>query len=222
MESSNKKATSRTWATIVYQESAKENWQTELENLKIPCYISPLHDKDVEEEGEESVKSEEYENDKEQNEEYENEKNFKKPHWHILLIFSGQKSRNIVKKITEQVGGVGTELVQDRLAYIKYLCHLNNPDKYQYNVEDVISLNVTNSYKDVVEKADSDRIYKIINEMIEWNKLHDNIYFCDLVEYARKERPEWFRILVDRNNSLIMEYLRSKGFKKRNLDCNIL
>lgn len=42
---------SRTFATIVYEESAKENWRDELEALHIPVLVSPVHDRDVDPNG---------------------------------------------------------------------------------------------------------------------------------------------------------------------------
>lgn len=42
----------RNFGTVVYPESAPENWQTILSELCIPCFISPLHDKDINPDGE--------------------------------------------------------------------------------------------------------------------------------------------------------------------------
>lgn len=42
---------SRTWAALVYPESAAEGWRETLEELHITGFISPLHDKDVNPDG---------------------------------------------------------------------------------------------------------------------------------------------------------------------------
>ena len=41
----------RNYATLVYPDSAPENWQEILSELKVPVFISPLHDKDVNADG---------------------------------------------------------------------------------------------------------------------------------------------------------------------------
>ena len=42
----------RNYATIVYQESAPAGWLDILDELHIPAFVSPLHDKDLNKEGE--------------------------------------------------------------------------------------------------------------------------------------------------------------------------
>ena len=39
------------YATIIYEESVVSNWQEVLENLHVPCLISPWHSKDLDENG---------------------------------------------------------------------------------------------------------------------------------------------------------------------------
>ena len=56
----------RDWTFIVYPESAPDNWRELLDDTHLRWIESPLHDKDVNEDGE-----------------------IKKPHWHILLSFEG-------------------------------------------------------------------------------------------------------------------------------------
>lgn len=41
----------RNFATVVYPESAPENWERILEEHCVPAFISPLHDKDIDAEG---------------------------------------------------------------------------------------------------------------------------------------------------------------------------
>ena len=81
----------RNFATVVYPESAPENWQETLAGEFIPSFISPLHDKDINPGGEP-----------------------KKPHYHVILMFEGKKSMEQVKEITAKIGGVG--LVGDSLS----------------------------------------------------------------------------------------------------------
>ena len=94
----------RNFATIVYPESAPADWQNILADLKIPCLISPLHDRDFNPTGEP-----------------------KKPHFHVLLTFEGKKSVEQIKELIRPFCGVGVEVVQSIRGYTRYLCHLDNP-----------------------------------------------------------------------------------------------
>ncbi|MEL1068170.1 Rep family protein, partial [Campylobacter coli] len=59
----------RNWTFFVYPESAPENWRDVLNEMHIPWIESPLHDKDVDSNGE-----------------------LEKAHWHILILFASKKS----------------------------------------------------------------------------------------------------------------------------------
>lgn len=180
---------SRTWATIVYQESCSETWLDDLEQLKIPCYISPLHDKDIAEDGSQ-----------------------KKPHYHVLLMFQGQKNRKNILELVQTFGGVGAEQVHSKESYLLYLCHLASPGKHVYDTADVICLNGATAYTEVIENTVIDK-YEITAQMLDWCNRYTIHHFCELVDYARTHRKDWFRILVDRNSHLLWEYIKSKTWK---------
>ena len=107
----------RNYATVVYPESAPENWKTLISESKIPVFISPLHDNDFNATGEP-----------------------KKPHYHVLTMFDTVKTKEQAETFFKTFGGVGCEVVNSTRAYGRYLCHLDNPDKAQYKIDDVISL----------------------------------------------------------------------------------
>ena len=104
----------RNYGTIVYPESAPQDWQTILAEMCIPCFISPLHDSDINPDGE-----------------------TKKPHYHVMIMFEGVKTVEQATEIFNQIGGVGHEIVQSARGYARYLCHLDNPEKHQYSPDDV-------------------------------------------------------------------------------------
>ena len=178
----------RIWACVVYRESCSEDWLAKVENLHIPCYISPLHDRDE-----------------------------KKEHWHCMFLFQGQKTREIVKDLFKSFGGVGAELVHHKQAYLLYLCHLASDDKVTYNKDDVIALNGATPYEMALDDVALSH-YDIIGEMIEWCSCHTT-YFCDLVDYARSCRKDWFKVLCDRNSHLLWEYIKSKTWQKSQEEC---
>lgn len=181
---------SRTWSTIVYQVSCNETWLDDLEQLKIPCYVSPLHDSDKNEDG-----------------------SLKKPHWHVMLMFQGQKNRKNIQELVKTFGGVGAEKVEHKDAYAKYLCHLCSPGKHVYDINDVICLNGAPDYAEFCMTNLQDK-YELLNQMLDWCNRYSIYYFCELVDYARLHRKDWFRLLADRNSHLLWEYIKSKTWKE--------
>ena len=176
----------RLWATVVYPESAPDDWQSIISDLMIPCYISPLHDRDLNSDG-----------------------TPKKAHHHVLFVFDCKKSRQQIEEITKQFGGVGQELVKSKRGYARYLCHLDNPEKAQYDIDDV------KSYGGLDYEADIGIVinkYKIIGEMIDFVSANNIIYYSDLCDYARANEPQWFRVLCD-SSWTVKEYIKSNAYK---------
>jgi hypothetical protein len=174
----------RNYATVVYPESAPPDWMEKAGELKIPCFISPLHDSDLNPTGEP-----------------------KKPHHHVMIMFEGVKTKEQAQEVFDQIGGVGCEAVQSMRGYARYLCHLDNPDKAQYKPDDVKCYGGSD-YADIIGLA-IDK-YKAIGEMLDFCDDNDILNYCDLLMYARMERFDWFRVLCDSGTYVIKEYMKSK------------
>ena len=173
----------RNFATVVYPDSAPENWQETLAGQFIPAFISPLHDKDKNPTGES-----------------------KKPHYHVMLIFDGKKSKDQAKAVFDQIGGVGCEVVNSIRGYARYLCHLDNPEKAQYNPEDVRSLCGADYNHTIGLAIDK---YKAIREMMAHCREYNIFSYSDLMDYCAEERPDWFRVLCDNGTLVMTNYLKS-------------
>lgn len=188
-KSSSGRGRTRNFATVVYPESAPENWQTVLSEQCVPCFVSPLHDKDINPTGEP-----------------------KKPHYHVLIMFEGVKSEDQAQVIFDLIGGVGCEKVQSIRGYARYLCHLDNPEKTQYNTEDVVMYGGAD-YLSVIGLA-TDK-YKAIGEMIDFCCANQVYSYSDLLEWCRSNRFDWFRVLCDNGTFVIKEYLKSKMWTEK-------
>jgi hypothetical protein len=182
-------ARTRNYATVVYPESAPENWQHILAEQFVPCLISPLHDADVNPTGEP-----------------------KKPHYHVVIMFDGPKTIDQAREICSAINGVGCEPIQSIRGYARYLCHLDNPDKAQYRQEDVRCL-CGADYSAVIGLP-TDK-YKAIGEMIDWCIEFNVLSYSDLVQYARNERFDWFRVLCDNGTVVMKEFLKSLDWTTR-------
>ena len=179
----------RNFATVVYPESAPENWQQILAEQFIPAFISPLHDKDVNPTGEP-----------------------KKPHYHVIVMFDGKKSEDQVRGIFALIGGVGCEVVKSSRGYSRYLCHLDNPEKVQYSPDDVRQLCGADYSSTIGIAIDK---YKAIDEIMDFIDLHNITSYRNLLQYCRKERRDWFRVLCDNGTYVVLEYLKSAQWSEQ-------
>lgn len=178
----------RNYATVVYPESAPDNWQEILSQQFVPAFISPLHDLDTNPDGE-----------------------VKKSHWHVLLAYDAPKSTDQAEDVFKSISGVGCEVVQSIRGYARYLCHLDNPEKHQYPPEDVRSLcgaDYSSIIGLVIDK------YKAINEMLQFVSEKNLYSYSELLDYCRIERFDWFRVLCDNGTIVVKEYLKSRLWTK--------
>lgn len=185
-QTTSKDGRSRNFATVVYPESAPENWLEILQQRCVPCLVSPLHELDCNPDGE-----------------------VKKAHYHVLLKFDGKKCTDTVKEICQSFGGVGCETVQSFRGYARYLCHLDNPEKAQYSVDDVKSFGGVDYLGEIGTVHNK---YKAIREMIDYCRVNKVTSFSVLFEYAMDERDDWFRVLCDNGTYPVKEYLKSASW----------
>lgn len=180
----------RNYACVVYPDSAPKDWIEILTGCFIPALISPLHDNDVNPGGE-----------------------VKKAHYHVILMFDSVKTSEQAKDIFDKIGGVGCEKVNSIRGYSRYLCHLDNPEKAQYDTASVRSL-CGADYSSIIGLP-TDK-YKAIGEMIDYCKEHNVYSYSELLEYCRETHFDWFRVLCDNGTVVIKEYLKSRSWTINN------
>ena len=179
---------SRTWGAVVYPESAPENWIEILDETRIQFAVSPLHDKDVNPDGE-----------------------IKKAHWHIILCWDGPATSVAVEKLVEKIGApTPIKLESVRGAY-RYFTHKDNPEKYQYDDKDIKVFNGfdVSSYISLTkeEKYEAIRqIKKLIHE-------RGIVEYMDLLDIVDDEDYTLFKVACD-NTILITAMLRSARHKR--------
>lgn len=175
----------RNWTFIVYPESAAENWREIINDIRVPWIESPLHDKDVNPDGE-----------------------IKKAHWHVLIFFNGKKSFSQVKKITDSINSTIPQQCENAKGMVRYFAHLDNPEKFEYSKNDIISYCGADINK-YLTSSGGDKL-KLIAEMQEWIDQNDCTEFSDLARYARAERfDDWYEIIVNQSTMFLNAYIRS-------------
>lgn len=182
----NKRA--RHWTFICYPESAPENWKEVIKATHIKTAISPLHDKDLNATGDE-----------------------KKPHWHVFLEYDSLKSYDQVIEITGYAGGTIPQIVQSPIGMIRYFIHKDNPDKFQYNWEDIEIYNGFDLEKyDSFTESEIDHIIADITKFIDDNNV---LEYADLIAYTRDPDNEhfedWYRT-IRKNTMFFNAYICSR------------
>lgn len=172
------------WWGYLYPESAPADW---LNRIRESGYevLAMLHDKDVTAAGE-----------------------VKKEHVHVAVRFDHAQNAKTAKKVLTEFGVLEAS-VQSRdswRAVARYMCHMDDPDKYQYNPDDVIEVGGAD-YFDAISRS-SDK-YRIICEMQDYIDEHSIMSFAEFNRYCRAEHKEWFYALCDNCAVIIREYIKS-------------
>lgn len=142
---------SRYWAFVMYPDSMPENWLSILNEYHLPMAISPLHDADLNADGEE-----------------------KKAHYHVLLVYGNTTTASNIAKISESVNGTIPIPVMSLKGYYRYLTHKDNPEKHQYNDKDIKHISGFDplDYWSLSAEEETHFITDIIR-IIEENKIHE-------------------------------------------------
>lgn len=145
----------RYWSFLLYLDSMNPNYIDFLNDLHIPVAISPLHDKDINPTGE-----------------------IKKPHYHVIVCFEGPTTyKNVYENICVPLGATIPKRVMSLRGYYRYLCHLDNAEKYQYNTNDITELG---DFK--IELSDTE-INMIKIKIIQDIEKHDLRNYKELCDY---------------------------------------
>lgn len=187
---SEKKSTSdnrvRNWTFVLYEDSSPDNWRDILDEMHIEWIESPWHDKDINGNGEP-----------------------KKKHKHILLLFPGKKSYEQIKEITDSVNSPIPERCHNARSMVRYMAHLDNPEKAQYQVSDIIAHGGVD-LAEMLRPSSSGR-YSMIREMIDYVRSSGITEFQDLMDYAADEHyDDWFPLLCDNSAYIVNQYIKSQ------------
>jgi hypothetical protein len=189
----------RNWAFVLYPESAPSDWFEQLKNSGISGAVSPLHDKDVNADGEP-----------------------KKAHYHIILCYAGPTTFNAVRVFCDSLCQPIPQPLESVKGYYRYLTHKDNPEKAQYDDGDIRTFGGFN-YRDFVELTKSEvlglvkSIQALIREaeIYEYSDLLDMLLDNDMIdEYdvATSHTLLFGRYIDSRRNK---QMLKSKQYEQK-------
>lgn len=185
----------RNWAFVLYPESAPVDWVDILQQTGLQCVISPLHDKDLDPTGEP-----------------------KKPHYHIILCYSGPTSFNVVKALCDSLNQPIPQALEQVRGYYRYLTHKDNPEKYQYDDDEIRTINGFN-ISDFVELSKSE-ILEIKKKLQELIRTEFIIEYSDFMDYLLDNGMS-LEYEVGSNNTYFFEkYIASKRNKFKSMRVN--
>ena len=181
----------RDWTFIVYPESAPDNWRTVLDETHLRWIESPLHDKDINADGE-----------------------IKKSHYHILLTFDGPVTEKQVIKLIDPLNTPLPKKVGSARGLVRYMAHLDNPEKYQYSRDEIVGHCGADveSYFELTKTSKMSVMKEIITYIYE-NKI-DN--YADFLMICIQHSDDWFDVATNYNTLAINKMIDGMWLKKKN------
>lgn len=186
---------SKYFCAVLYPDSVTYDTDNLIKSLAkelLTFAVSPIHDKDVEEDGSK-----------------------KKAHYHLLLSYSSATTLNNIRSWFKACGMPESDLHTVRVCasgvgYYRYLTHKDNPEKAQYNDNDIRVFNDSDELfkkfsKTASEKIDDlVRIFQIVDEL-------NTISFHSLIQYLMLNERNLFKLLTSSSALAICvkEYQRS-------------
>lgn len=175
----------RIWQCIVWSDSAPKDWVSVIKKFQVPFVVSPYHDKDIKEDG-----------------------TLKKAHWHVIFIFEGKKSYDQVKEITDSINAEFPVKVLSPRGAFRYLCHLDDKDKYQYHKDEIQCYNGADPRTYLGFSQTEIDIAK--DEIQRFCLAHNIVEFCVLCDYAMLNEPVWNYVLKNVATNFFTKYLQSR------------
>lgn len=189
----------RLWSTIVYPDSAPEDFVDIIASWLMPCALSPCHCAD-----------------KETDFDYQS-----KPHYHLIMYYEGPVPEYQAQELSDQLSGCKVKAVKSFRAYTRYLIHLDHPEKEQFPHSMPLifgGYDLSPITQDLSDDIEYNEVFSLIS-FIEENKITEPaelIHFC----YVDKQfSDKYFRYILNRSHFIKM-YLDSKRHCFNDSTCN--
>lgn len=178
----------RNWGIVIYPDSLPKNWKDIIS--KEPVAISPLHDKDINPDGE-----------------------IKKAHYHIVLNYKGNKSFEQIDEIARSLKAPIPQRISSLTGAVRYLIHMDNPEKYQYNSSDIQTFGGFDLEACLSLSTGDKR--QALKDMLMYISANKILHLKDFADYCMSDEAPagWFELLTERNTLFVKEYIKSNWQK---------
>lgn len=181
----------RNWAFVLYPESAPADWREQLTKSGIQAAVSPLHDRDLNADGE-----------------------AKKPHYHVILVYGNPTTYNNVKAFTNgKLGQTVPQPLEQVRGYYRYLTHADNPEKAQYSAGDIQLINGFD-IRDFVEMTKSE-VTRYKRELLDFIRDNDLMEYADLLDVlldGGEATADLFEV-ASNHTLFLTKYIASRRYK---------
>lgn len=188
----------RVWEIILYPDRLRSDWRSVLESYGLTGALSPLHNMDIWSEEDKEVIEGKY-----------GAGELKEPHYHLVLVYGGNKSFKQIFEFSKELSNIPDKPFRvqrkDNVGgAIRYLDHSNSPLKYKYDhdlIESIGGFDFEFYFKPTLEQED-ELCRKVINfilenKIVEYGSLVKMIYnplpfddnygdYIDMFRYVRK------------------------------------
>lgn len=176
----------RNWTFVLYDDSCATDWEEYLISTGVP-FTYAYHDKDFTEIGEP-----------------------KKPHYHVLVCFDGPTTYNTMLEHAKRCGAANdvVQPVGSVRGIVRYFCHKDNPDKYQYN-EDIIQCRNGFDPKDYfnLTVSQTKAFKKQVTLFIRDNDIRE---YADLIDILMDSCEDDMYDIATQNTFFFTQYIKSR------------
>ncbi len=187
--STKKSIRTRNYTFVAYPDSAPADWEQIIDSFHIAWVRSPLHDKDVNPDGTQ-----------------------KKPHWHVMIAFDGPKTQEQAQEIANSVNATIVQDVKSTRAMIRYMIHMDNPEKAQYSKSD-IACHGGFDLEDMLQTSNQTKL-DVLKEILAYVVEADICEYEDIVLYAMYNEPTWFEALAENCTYMVNCFIKSRRNRK--------
>lgn len=188
---------------LIWLDSAPQDWLDRITNTGYKAFVSPLHDKDVLEDG-----------------------SAKKAHYHVLFLFKGRKTYDQCQQLADYISGQDDYswlYVVDREVHARYLCHLDSPKKHRYPLVDIIQVNGANILKFVNDEDNDQQTDDVLNDILDWISQERCRFFNVLVDYARNNNKAlWISRLRKDLTPFVKAYMQGLTLQDYDIEKTLL
>lgn len=176
----------RNWTFVLYDDSCARDWEEYLISTGVP-FSYAYHDKDMTEVGES-----------------------KKPHYHVLICFDGPTTYNTMEEHAKRVGAANNVVqpVGSVRGIVRYFCHKDNPDKYQYT-EDIIQCRNGFDPKDYfnLTVSQAKAFKRKVTNFIRDNEINE---YAELIDYLMDSEEDDMYDIATQNTFFFTQYIKSR------------
>lgn len=186
---------SKYFCCVLYPESSTYDVDNVIKSLAeehLTFAVSPIHDSDIDDDG-----------------------SLKKAHYHLLLAYSSATTLNNIRGWLNACGIPESELHSVRVCasavgYFRYLTHKDNPDKAQYDDNDIRIFNDSDELFKKFSKTASEKIDDLVRIFQTVDELN-TVSFHKLIQYLMLNERDLFKMLTSSSALAICvkEYQRS-------------